>query len=92
MTDLLQNHYSQVKNPNPVFTPREGKKTLPLCRKLMAKAEGFTSRSRAALDYQYGHRVSPGHRVQKRQPVDHPRHSGAEVSDRAGADHLSDGI
>ncbi|WP_316248578.1 hypothetical protein, partial [Klebsiella pneumoniae] len=24
MTDLLQNHYSQVKNPNPVFTPREG--------------------------------------------------------------------
>ncbi|HBT6883881.1 replication initiation protein, partial [Klebsiella quasipneumoniae] len=22
MTDLLQNHYSQVKNPNPVFTPR----------------------------------------------------------------------
>ncbi|MDU2401747.1 MAG: hypothetical protein E7D62_27150, partial [Klebsiella sp.] len=25
MTDLLQNHYSQVKNPNPVFTPREGK-------------------------------------------------------------------
>ncbi|WP_410173346.1 hypothetical protein, partial [Klebsiella grimontii] len=27
MTDLLQNHYSQVKNPNPAFTPREGKKT-----------------------------------------------------------------
>ncbi|HBT8909871.1 hypothetical protein ACUBJ2_27620, partial [Klebsiella pneumoniae] len=24
MTDILQNHYSQVKNPNPVFTPREG--------------------------------------------------------------------
>ncbi|HHP2071221.1 hypothetical protein, partial [Klebsiella pneumoniae] len=23
MTDILQNHYSQVKNPNPVFTPRE---------------------------------------------------------------------
>ncbi|HBX6134297.1 TPA: replication initiation protein, partial [Klebsiella pneumoniae] len=22
MTDLLQNYYSQVKNPNPVFTPR----------------------------------------------------------------------
>jgi incFII family plasmid replication initiator RepA len=44
VTDLLQNHYSQVKNPNPVFTPREGKKTLPFCRKLMAKAEGFTSR------------------------------------------------
>ncbi|QXB24108.1 incFII family plasmid replication initiator RepA [Lelliottia amnigena] len=37
-------HYRQVKNPTPVFTPREGKKTLPFCRKLMAKAEGFTSR------------------------------------------------
>ncbi|PWI77270.1 incFII family plasmid replication initiator RepA [Enterobacter sp. CGMCC 5087] len=37
-------HYRQVKNPNPEFTPREGKKTLPFCRKLMAKAEGFTSR------------------------------------------------
>ncbi|MGD1775522.1 incFII family plasmid replication initiator RepA, partial [Klebsiella pneumoniae subsp. pneumoniae] len=40
----LFTHYRQVKNPNPVFTPREGKKTLPFCRKLMAKAEGFTSR------------------------------------------------
>lgn len=37
-------HYRQVKNPVPVFTPKEGKKTLPFCRKLMAKAEGFTSR------------------------------------------------
>lgn len=43
MTDALFTHYRQVKNPNPVFTPREGKKTLPFCRKLMAKAEGFTS-------------------------------------------------
>lgn len=40
----LFSHYRQVKNPNPAFTPREGKKTLPFCRKLMAKAEGFTSR------------------------------------------------
>ncbi|HFV1489721.1 hypothetical protein LTT40_23835, partial [Escherichia coli] len=24
MADLLQKYYSQVKNPNPVFTPREG--------------------------------------------------------------------
>ncbi len=23
MADLLQKYYSQVKNPNPVFTPRE---------------------------------------------------------------------
>ncbi|MXP68018.1 incFII family plasmid replication initiator RepA [Pantoea sp. Aalb] len=37
-------HYRQVKNPTPKFTPREGKKTLPFCRKLMVKAEGFTSR------------------------------------------------
>lgn len=46
MTDAqsLFSHYRQVKNPNPAFTPREGKKTLPFCRKLMAKAEGFTSR------------------------------------------------
>lgn len=35
--------YRQVKNPNPEFTPQEGKKTSPFCRKLMAKAEGFTS-------------------------------------------------
>jgi hypothetical protein len=26
------------------YSRREGKKTLPFCRKLMAKAEGFTSR------------------------------------------------
>ncbi|EBN1688667.1 hypothetical protein DK986_23870 [Salmonella enterica] len=46
MTDAqsLFSHYRQVKNPNPAFTPREGKKPLPFCRKLMAKAEGFTSR------------------------------------------------
>ncbi|EJN4070449.1 hypothetical protein NP681_004221 [Salmonella enterica] len=42
-TQILFSHYRQVRNPNPEFTPREGKKTLPLCRKLMAKAEGFTS-------------------------------------------------
>ncbi|EKD5851650.1 incFII family plasmid replication initiator RepA [Escherichia coli] len=37
-------HYRQVKNPNPVFTPREGAGTLKFCEKLMAKAVGFTSR------------------------------------------------
>lgn len=41
--------YRQVKNPNPVFTPREGKKTLPFCRKLMSKAEGFSSRFEFAI-------------------------------------------
>ncbi|MBS2140779.1 incFII family plasmid replication initiator RepA, partial [Escherichia coli] len=44
MADLLQKYYSQVKNPNPVFTPREGAGTLKFCEKLMAKAVGFTSR------------------------------------------------
>lgn len=40
----LRSNYRQVKNPYPEFTAREGKKTLPFCRKLMVKAEGFTSR------------------------------------------------
>ncbi|ELC6383309.1 hypothetical protein Q8V88_004013 [Enterobacter hormaechei] len=35
--------YRQVKNPTPVFVPSAGNQTLPFCRKLMAKAEGFTS-------------------------------------------------
>ncbi len=43
MADLLQKYYSQVKNPNPVFTPREGAGTLKFCEKLMEKAVGFTS-------------------------------------------------
>nr|AVI43205.1 hypothetical protein [Klebsiella pneumoniae] len=43
MTDILQNHYSQVKTRTR-FSRREKEKTLPFCRKLMAKAEGFTSR------------------------------------------------
>jgi incFII family plasmid replication initiator RepA len=42
MTDLLQNYYSQVKNPDPVFNVPEGKNTLPFCEKLMQKAAGFT--------------------------------------------------
>ncbi|EIK0741710.1 incFII family plasmid replication initiator RepA, partial [Escherichia coli] len=44
MADLLQKYYSQVKNPNPVFTPREGAGTLKFCEKLMEKTVGFTSR------------------------------------------------
>ncbi len=42
MTDLQQTYYRQVKNPNSVFTPREGARTLPFCEKLMGKAVGFT--------------------------------------------------
>ncbi len=44
MTDLQQTYYRRVKNPNPVFTPREGAGTLKFCEKLMEKAVGFTSR------------------------------------------------
>lgn len=44
MAELQQTYYRQVKNPNPVFTPREGAGTLPFCEKLMEKAVGFTSR------------------------------------------------
>ncbi len=44
MTDLHQTYYRQVKNPNPVFTPREGAGTLKFCEKLMEKVVGFTSR------------------------------------------------
>ena len=44
MTDLHQTYYRQVKNPNPVFTPREGAGTLKFCEKLMEKAVGFSSR------------------------------------------------
>ncbi|XJI81832.1 incFII family plasmid replication initiator RepA (plasmid) [Escherichia coli] len=44
MTDLHQTYYRQVKNPNPVFTPRKGAETLKFCEKLMEKAVGFTSR------------------------------------------------
>ncbi|HDQ6850286.1 TPA: incFII family plasmid replication initiator RepA [Escherichia coli O121:H19] len=44
MTDFQQTYYRQVKNPNPVFTPREGAGTLKFCEKLMEKAVGFTSR------------------------------------------------
>ena len=40
----LVSQYLQVRNPNPEFTPREGKNTLPFCRKLMEKSADFTSR------------------------------------------------
>ncbi|OKP57404.1 incFII family plasmid replication initiator RepA [Escherichia coli] len=49
MTDLQQTYYRQVKNPNPVFTPREGAGTLKFCEKLMEKAVGFTSRFDCAI-------------------------------------------
>ncbi|WP_273545865.1 plasmid replication initiator RepA, partial [Klebsiella pneumoniae] len=56
-------HYRQVKNPNPVFTPREGKKTLPFCRKLMAKAEGFTSRFDFSIHVAFLRSLGKRHRM-----------------------------
>ncbi|EBS7450517.1 incFII family plasmid replication initiator RepA, partial [Salmonella enterica] len=56
-------HYRQVKNPNPVFTPREGKKTLPFCRKLMAKAEGFTSRFDFSVHVAFVRSLGKRHRM-----------------------------
>ncbi|MER3793667.1 incFII family plasmid replication initiator RepA, partial [Klebsiella pneumoniae] len=52
-----------VKNPNPVFTPREGKKTLPFCRKLMAKAEGFTSRFDFSIHVAFLRSLGKRHRM-----------------------------
>ncbi|WP_264768042.1 plasmid replication initiator RepA, partial [Klebsiella pneumoniae] len=65
MTDAqtLFSHYRQVKNPNPVFTPREGKKTLPFCRKLMAKAEGFTSRFDFSIHVAFLRSLGKRHRM-----------------------------
>lgn len=65
MTDAqtLFSHYRQVKNPNPVFTPREGKKTLPFCRNLMAKAEGFTSRFDFSVHVAFVRSLGKRHRM-----------------------------
>ncbi|WP_016587968.1 plasmid replication initiator RepA, partial [Yersinia pestis] len=60
---LFTHHYRQVKNPNPEFTPREGKKTLPFCRKLMAKAEGFTSRFDFSMHVAFARSLSLRHRM-----------------------------
>ena len=65
MTDAqaLFSHYRQVKNPNPEFTPREGKKTLPFCRKLMAKAVGFTSRFDFSVHVAFVRSLGKRHRM-----------------------------
>ena len=59
----LFSHYRQVKNPNPAFTPREGKKTLPFCRKLMAKAEDFTSRFDFSIHVAFLRSLGKRHRM-----------------------------
>lgn len=56
-------HYRQVKNPNPAFTPREGRKTLPFCRKLMSKAEDFTSRFDFAIHVAFMRSLGKRHRM-----------------------------
>ena len=49
MTDLQQTYYRRVKNPNPVFTPREGAERFEVLRKTDGKAVGFTSRFDCAI-------------------------------------------
>lgn len=62
-TQTLFTHYRQVKNPNPEFTPREGKKTLPFCRKLMTKVEGFTSRFDFSIHVAFVRSLGQRHRM-----------------------------
>lgn len=62
-TQTLFSHYRQVKNPNPEFTPREGKKTLPFCRKLMTKVEGFTSRFDFSIHVAFVRSLGQRHRM-----------------------------
>lgn len=62
-TQSLFTHYRQVKNPDPEFTPREGKKTLPFCRKLMAKAEGFTSHFNFSIHVAFARSVGTRQRM-----------------------------
>ncbi|WP_300002323.1 incFII family plasmid replication initiator RepA [uncultured Cedecea sp.] len=62
-TQTPLSHYRQVKNPNPEFTPREGKKTLPFCRKLMEKTEGFTSRFDFSIHVAFVRSLGQRHRM-----------------------------
>ncbi|HAK1938775.1 TPA: incFII family plasmid replication initiator RepA [Salmonella enterica] len=54
--------YRQVRNPDPVFTPREGARTLPFCTKLMEKAVGFTSRFDFSVHVAYARALGKRHR------------------------------
>ncbi len=71
MTDAkaLFSHYRQVKNPFPQFVvPKkkgsdEEKATLPFCRKLMAKAEGFTSRFDFSVHVAFVRSLGKRHRM-----------------------------
>lgn len=55
--------YRQVRNPYPAFTPGEDKKTLPFCRKLMAKAAGFTSRFDFSMHVAFMRSLGKRHRM-----------------------------
>ena len=65
----LFSHYRQVKNPFPQFVvPKkkgsdEEKATLPFCRKLMAKAEGFTSRFDFSIHVAFLRSLGKRHRM-----------------------------
>lgn len=81
VTDVqsLFSHYRQVKNPFPKFVvPKkkgsdEEKATLPFCRKLMAKAEGFTSRFDFSIHVAFMRSLGKRHRmppVLRRRAID----------------------
>ena len=54
--------YTQVKNPSPCFAPPEGKETLPFCRKLMAKAAGFTEKFSFSMHMAFSRATGKRHR------------------------------
>ncbi|EDW6064597.1 incFII family plasmid replication initiator RepA [Salmonella enterica subsp. enterica serovar Oslo] len=75
----LFSHYRQVKNPFPKFVvPKkkgsdEEKATLPFCRKLMVKAEGFTSRFDFSIHVAFMRSLGKRHRmppVLRRRAID----------------------
>ncbi|EMF8446155.1 incFII family plasmid replication initiator RepA [Salmonella enterica subsp. enterica serovar Muenchen] len=79
VTEKQPTFYRQVKNPFPKFVvPKikgsdEEKATLPFCRKLMAKAEGFTSRFDFSIHVAFMRSLGKRHRmppVLRRRAID----------------------
>ncbi|HAG0249201.1 TPA: incFII family plasmid replication initiator RepA [Salmonella enterica] len=79
VTEKKATFYRQVKNPFPKFVvPKkkgsdEEKATLPFCRKLMAKAEGFTSRFDFSIHVAFMRSLGKRHRmppVLRRRAID----------------------
>lgn len=65
MTEQLitsASQYKQVKNPYPKFVEPEDKRTLPFCRKLMTKAQGFTERFDFLMHVAFSRSLGKRHR------------------------------